>query len=333
MHRNSGGKHSLTAAIARRDTAALFDWLVEALSYQGIADRIAYDYMQRHGRARWARIMASLARNPPARSSAATGGSTTAIPQGNDNVRRAWPHRRLRPAQPPAAHRPADQIGVRPVPVHARLPMTISWTGSIGNWLRWIPNPLTGSLPCARPSSVRSQRLWGGRQGLGDGLVVAAAERRQRRPLWRRSRRDFVAVDTLVHNFVHRTGILRRLGAEHPYGVGCYRPADALTFSGSLAATSTPGSSIRPSPRRFRGSCRMRSGGYCAENGLDVCNGNRIDDRQPLRQRHCQLFRRCDRVALRVNAKKSRKFNDLKLLTTTMGCSICNYAATCSVPI
>jgi hypothetical protein len=64
MHRTSGGKRSLTAAIERRDTAALFDWLVQALSYQGIADRIAYDYMQRHGQARWARIMASLARNP-----------------------------------------------------------------------------------------------------------------------------------------------------------------------------------------------------------------------------------------------------------------------------
>ena len=64
MHRNSGGKHSLTAAIERHDTATLFDWLVQALSYQGIADRIAYDYMQRHGQARWARIRASLARNP-----------------------------------------------------------------------------------------------------------------------------------------------------------------------------------------------------------------------------------------------------------------------------
>ena len=66
MHRNSGGKHRLTAAIERRDTAALFDWLVQALSYQGIADRMACDYMQRHGQARWARIMASLARTPPA---------------------------------------------------------------------------------------------------------------------------------------------------------------------------------------------------------------------------------------------------------------------------
>ena len=64
MHRNSGGKSGLAAAIERHDTARLFDWLVQALSYQGIADGIAHDYMQRHGKARWARIKASLARNP-----------------------------------------------------------------------------------------------------------------------------------------------------------------------------------------------------------------------------------------------------------------------------
>ena len=39
MHRNSGGKASLTAAIERRDTAALFDWLVQALSYRGNSPR------------------------------------------------------------------------------------------------------------------------------------------------------------------------------------------------------------------------------------------------------------------------------------------------------
>jgi len=31
-----------------------------------------------------------------------------------------------------------------------------------------------------------------------------------------------IAVDTLVHNFLHRTGILRDFRAEHPYGTRCY---------------------------------------------------------------------------------------------------------------
>ncbi len=42
--------------------------------------------------------------------------------------------------------------------------------------------------------------------------VLMAASRR---PLWREVGATFVAVDTLVHNFLHRTGILQRLGADH----------------------------------------------------------------------------------------------------------------------
>ena len=64
MHRNSGGKHSLTAAIERRDTAALFDWLVQALSFQGISDTVAAGYMAEHGSARWSEIADALSARP-----------------------------------------------------------------------------------------------------------------------------------------------------------------------------------------------------------------------------------------------------------------------------
>ena len=37
----------------KRNTAAVFDWLIAALSYQGIADQIAYDYMEQHGYVQW----------------------------------------------------------------------------------------------------------------------------------------------------------------------------------------------------------------------------------------------------------------------------------------
>ena len=50
------------AAIRRHDTGTLFDWLMAALSYQGISDRVASGYMERHGRARWADIDAKLSR-------------------------------------------------------------------------------------------------------------------------------------------------------------------------------------------------------------------------------------------------------------------------------
>src|SRR6202022_1167365 len=47
-------------ALRHRNTAVVFDWLMAALSYQGIADAVAYDYMERHGRATWRDIAQKL---------------------------------------------------------------------------------------------------------------------------------------------------------------------------------------------------------------------------------------------------------------------------------
>jgi hypothetical protein len=41
--------------------------------------------------------------------------------------------------------------------------------------------------------------------------------------IWLEAGGAMIAIDTLVHNFMHRTGILRRCGVEHGYGSGCYR--------------------------------------------------------------------------------------------------------------
>src|ERR1700730_17738252 len=41
------------AAIRSCDTGPVFDWLMSALSYQGISDQVAFGYMERHGRATW----------------------------------------------------------------------------------------------------------------------------------------------------------------------------------------------------------------------------------------------------------------------------------------
>ena len=128
------------------------------------------------------------------------------------------------------------------------------------------------------------------------------------RPLWFEVGATFVAVDTLVHNFLHRTGILRRLSAaEHPYGdSAAIGPAGALTFwLGPRHQASMPANSIRPSPRRFRGSFRVRSGATAPRTASDICNGNRIADDRRCDNGHCQLFRRCDRVALHERKKSS----------------------------
>ena len=57
----------IPAAIRRHDTATLFDWLVASLSYQGISDQVATEYMERHGSATWADINQQTAQGIPAR--------------------------------------------------------------------------------------------------------------------------------------------------------------------------------------------------------------------------------------------------------------------------
>jgi hypothetical protein len=54
----------IRSAIKDHDTAALFDWLMAALSHQGISDRVADDYMDQHGRVRWHEVERDLANNP-----------------------------------------------------------------------------------------------------------------------------------------------------------------------------------------------------------------------------------------------------------------------------
>jgi hypothetical protein len=62
--RESLEAEGVQAAVRNRNTAALFDWLVSILSYQGISDQVAYDYMERHGRATWQVIASDLGRQP-----------------------------------------------------------------------------------------------------------------------------------------------------------------------------------------------------------------------------------------------------------------------------
>jgi hypothetical protein len=50
---------------------------------------------------------------------------------------------------------------------------------------------------------------------------------------------SMITIDTLVHNFLHRTGILHRLDAEHTYGMACYRPGGCASVIEAL-----PGSAL-----------------------------------------------------------------------------------------
>src|SRR4051794_30628953 len=57
-------RHGVVAAVRCHDTPAIFDWLLDAVSYQGVSDSIAYRYMEQHGRVGWHHIADVLAQAP-----------------------------------------------------------------------------------------------------------------------------------------------------------------------------------------------------------------------------------------------------------------------------
>ena len=62
--RRRHGRSGVTRAVAERDTPALFDWLMQVLSYQGVSDAIAFAYMDRHGTVNHADVTADLGKRP-----------------------------------------------------------------------------------------------------------------------------------------------------------------------------------------------------------------------------------------------------------------------------
>jgi hypothetical protein len=73
------------------------------------------------------------------------------------------------------------------------------------------------------------------------GILLAAPEDR---PLWVEVGASMIAIDTLVHNFLVRTGILARFAAGHAYGMACYRPGGCASIieavSGQIARIMQP---------------------------------------------------------------------------------------------
>jgi hypothetical protein len=52
----------VTAAVQSHDTGVLFEWMMDSLSYQGIADTVARGYMDNHGRVKSSDVIRGLKR-------------------------------------------------------------------------------------------------------------------------------------------------------------------------------------------------------------------------------------------------------------------------------
>jgi hypothetical protein len=134
-------------------------------------------------------------------------------------------------------------------------------------------------------------------------LLLGAARSRRH---WREVGGTMIAVDTLVHNFLHRTGILNRFEARHSYGPACYRPRGCAEIIETIAGEIDASRLDRRFPKTFPRFVQYAIWRYCSQQGLDVCNGNQIDDRKPCENVQCALYPACDRITI----------NNLKTVST-----------------
>lgn len=291
----------LQQAILDHDTPYLFEHLVGSFSMQGISDRAALTYMESHDRPSWRDLQQATSR-----------------PLACPKLRNYWTfcgcgyRKAARTCAEPAAL--AKCSVPRTVLRNGRLnQMTYSLFFFIRdvtdeNLVDWIDWSLAqASLGTVKNRAYRMRRalieplqnLYGVsdkllNMTLADILLAAPASK----PLWLETGYSMIAIDTLVHNFLQRTGIQRTLGAKHQFGSACYA-TDGCADTIRRIATQIDARHFNPNyPCNFPRFVQHAIWRYCAQSELNVCNGNNIDDGFRCNNKGCPLFYRCKRVSL-----------------------------------
>jgi hypothetical protein len=291
----------LRSAIAQRNTGLIFDTLLASFSYQGISDHVASAYMEQHGCVTWKQLERSLA-------------SAVSCPK----LQSYWQSRGCgylkgsHTCNEPCHFRacPLPQLDLRNGRLNQTAYSLYLFTRDVANGdiVGWIDGQLSRAsqgpkrdrLPRMREALIGPLRNVFGvsdkvlSMSLADFLMSAPAEKKN----WFATGASMIAIDTLVHNFLHRTGILRRFGAQHVYGSACYRPDGCADVISRVANNIDARQHNSGYPKTFPRFVQHAIWRFCAQQELDICNGNRISDERRCSNKGCPLFHLCDRVTL-----------------------------------
>jgi hypothetical protein len=138
--------------------------------------------------------------------------------------------------------------------------------------------------------------------GMTFAMILLAAP--DARTHWHETGGSMIAIDTLVHKFLHRTGILTRLNAKHPYGPRCYDKNGCAEIIEKIATRIDAQEFNKTFPSYFPRFVQFAIWRFCAQEGLGICNGNRIDDRKRCQIKWCRLFFCCARHPISPLKKK-----------------------------
>jgi hypothetical protein len=294
-------RRGVVTAIQCHDSSILFDWLAEMVSFQGIANSVAADYIRRHGTVRWHDILRALAAKPSCP-------KLSSYWQFEACGYRKSTHSCLNPRQLARCPLPTHNLRngrlnqtayslflfIRDVAerdivawLDTRLAMIDLAAAEAGGQLhRALLEPF-GEI-CGISNKVASMAL--------SPLLLAGDPARVQ---WVTAGTRLIAVDWLVHNFLYRTGIIQRLGEVHPYGTACYRAMGCAAIIDELAKAIDARRFNPAFPRYFPRFVQHALWRFCAEEGLNECNGHQIDDRRRCDRAACPVFPLCRRVPLK----------------------------------
>jgi hypothetical protein len=274
-----------------------------AFSFQGISDQVARNYLRKHGGVTWQQITANLEDSPACPLTASY-----------------WQFEGCRYDKGSFTCSRPDLIERCPLPRHPLRNGRLNQTAySLYLFIRdvakndivdWIDCRLAAAEAEATElgfrSRMRTESLIGPLRniyGVSDKILTMALSELligSGQPTWTEVGKDMIAVDTLVHNFLHRTGILDECGTPHAFGVRCYQKKGCAEILRAMARQ-IDASRFNPGyPKRFPRLIQHAVWRFCAADGLAICNGNRLDDRQACDFRHCQLYGICEHRPLKT---------------------------------
>ena len=213
------GRAGVLEAVRTHDTAALYNWMSRGIAYQGISDYVAHAYMEEHGSVTWDQVQQSL--------------------MGRllcQKLRSHWAFHRCGYNKTNGTCNEQKNLDSCPLPLPTLRNGRLNQSAfslylfmrdvAGGDFVKWLDTTIvtvqaeTENIDATRSALLdRLQYLFGLSNKmltmiLSDLLIGAARDRRH----WLEVGASMIVVDTLVHNFLHRTGILQRHGASHLYG-------------------------------------------------------------------------------------------------------------------
>jgi hypothetical protein len=292
----------ISVAVHSHDAEPIFDWIMGLVPLQGISDSIALRYSQQHGNASFAEIVDQLA-SPPNCPRLASYWHFSECGYQRSGPTCSEPYH--------LAACPLPQTKLRKGSLNRAAYSLALFIRDVcdGDFVSWIDARLAQADPGTdhpdRGPLLRAAvldplceihgigpKLWA--MILAD-LLLGADSNRER---WITAGAWMIAVDSLVHNFLYRTGVLARFGAEHRYGSACTAPGGCRDLLEGLASRIDARAYNSNFPATFPRFFQAALWSFCAEGGWNICNGNRIDDRLGCCQTACPNFDVCDRRGL-----------------------------------